>query len=48
MHQEPIDRTPMAVIKVQKGVLIPLLQTLDELSLMISVALRGLFPVASS
>jgi hypothetical protein len=48
MHQEPIDRTPMAVIKIQKGELISLLQTLDELSIWISVVLRAFSPVASS
>jgi hypothetical protein len=38
----------MAVIKLQKGGLVSLLEALDELSLGIRVVLRGLFPVASS
>src|SRR3984957_11022118 len=48
MHQKPIHGTPVAIIKLQKSGLISLLQALDELSLGISVVLRGLFPVASS
>jgi hypothetical protein len=48
MHQEPIDGTAMAVIELQEGGLIALLQALDKLSLGISVVLRGLFPVSSS
>jgi hypothetical protein len=48
MHQEPIHRKPMAVIEIQKGPLISLLETVEELSLGIGVLLRGPFPVAIS